>query len=286
MSLFYKIGGLTFRTEDYFDEEAKHHLSFYATEETDSPDVIFTVHTDCSNILPPAGKMIAEVNCRKWYELPDGGFAFVDQIPDLSDQILNLVVCDKDFRQTEAWFCPKSIMGLDVDKRPYHMIQEVLRYTYLFANGTIIHASSLAYQGKGLLFSAPSGTGKSTHTGLWKKFAPGTEIVNDDMPVIRKIGDTVHLYGAPWSGKNSIHANIDVPLSAIVFIERSATCSLTPMDKAEAIFRIFEAIRKPIVPALAEKNLDVLAQMVETLPIYLLKCDMSEEAVKTSMQAL
>ncbi len=286
MSLYYKIGGLTFRTDDYFDDEAKYHLSFYQTEETKAPDVCFTIHTDCEDIPEPIGKMVTEVNCRKWYELPSGGYAFVDQIPGLSEKILNLVVCDSTFRQIEAWFCPKSVMNLTVDKRPYNMIQEVLRYTYLFANGTIIHASSLAYKGKGLLFSAPSGTGKSTHTGLWKKFAPGTEIVNDDMPIIRKVGNTVQLYGAPWSGKNSIHSNLEVPLSAIVFIERATTCSLTPMDKTEAIFRIFEAIRQPIVPALAEKNLDVLAQMVETLPIYLLRCDMSENAVKTSMQAL
>ncbi len=286
MSLFYKIGGLTFQTEDFFDDDAKYHLSFYQTEQTDTPDIRFIIHTDCSDIQPPKGKLVAEVNCRKWYETEDGGYAFVDQIPGLSDKILNLIVCDQSFQNVEAWFCPSSVLNLDQDRRPYHMIQEVLRYSYLFAGGTIIHASSLAYQGKGLLFSAPSGTGKSTHTGLWKKFAPGTKIVNDDMPVIRKIGDRVHLFGAPWSGKNSIHENIEVPLSAIVFIERAKSCDLSPMDKTEAIFKIFEAIRKPIVPLLAEKNLDVLAQMVETLPIYRLRCDISEEAVKAAMQAL
>ncbi|MBE7041318.1 MAG: hypothetical protein E7400_05055 [Ruminococcaceae bacterium] len=286
MSLFYKLGGLTIKTDDFFDDYAKHHLSFYETAKTDDVDVSYHIHTNCEHITPPSGMLITEVNSRQWFMMPDGGYAFVDYDRTLSDDIINMVVCAPDLKKVEAWFCPSSVMNLAADRRPYYMIHEVLRYALLPAGGTIIHASSLASDGKGLLFSAPSGTGKSTHTRLWTKYVPGTKIVNDDMPIVRMQGNTPYLYGAPWSGKNTIHENVAVPLSAIIFIERSTNCELIPMDKMDAVWELIKAIRKPVVPALAEKNLDVVSRIVENTPFYRLRCDMSEEAVKTSMQAL
>ena len=286
MSLFYNIGDLTIETPDNFTEEAKHHLSFYNTEPTEKPDIRFIIHTECEEIQMPKATLVTEVNRRKWYSMPDGGYAFVDKIEEFSDKILNLVVMSPDFSKVEVWFCPSALMSLTNDPRPYHVIQEVLRYALLPKNGTIMHASALAYQGQGVLFSAPSGTGKSTHTGLWQQYAPGTEIVNDDMPVIRMQKNRPHLYGAPWSGKNSIHKNLTVPLSAIVFLERATECRLVPMNKADAVWELFESIRKPVIPCLAEKNLDVIGQIVENLPIYRLYCNISEDAVKTDMQVL
>ena len=77
-----------------------------------------------------------------------------------------------------------------------------------------------------------------------------------------------------------------VPLSAIVFIERDTRCSLTPMEPMEAVWRLLDAIRKPAMPFLAEKNMDILSRLIEGLPVYLLRCDISEAAVHTAMQAL
>lgn len=286
VSLYYKLGGLTIKTDDFFDDYAKSNLSFYETNETDTADISFHIHTNCEHITPPCGSLIAEVNSRQWYMTTDGGYAFVDYDRTLSDGIINMVVCAPDFKKVEAWFCPSSVLNLPKDRRPYFMIHEVLRYALLPVGGTIIHASSLAYGGKGLLFSAPSGTGKSTHTRLWTEYMPGTKIVNDDMPIVRMHDNIPYLYGAPWSGKNTIHENVEVPLSAIIFLERGTTCELIPMDKMDAVWEIMKAVRKPIVPTLAEMNLDVISRIVENIPFYRLRCDMSEEAVKTSMQAL
>ncbi len=285
MSLFYKIGGLTIQMGSYFHPEGMHHLSFYQTEEVQNPDITFEIHTNCENIAPPYGTLVAEVNKRKWFKL-DNGYAFMDKIEEFSDKIINLMVADETFRHIELWLCPSEFIMLTDDQRPYHLTQEILRYAFLFHNGTIIHSSSLAFENKGLLFSAPSGTGKSTHTGLWKQYVPGTIIVNDDMPVVRLENEKPFLYGAPWSGKNSIHQNMRVPLSAIVFLERSAECSLTPMDPMEAVWKLLEAIRKPVIPELAEKNLDIIAKIIESLPVYRLCCDISAEAVKVAMKAL
>lgn len=286
VSLFYKFGSLTVQTDDYFYPDEKKHLAFYETEPTENPEVTFIVHKNCKDISVPPGEQIAIVNKRRWYRL-ENGYAFADIIEEFSEnQIFNLMIADEGFRRIEVWLCPSELLMLNKDSRPYHMLQEILRYALLFHNGTVIHASSLAYDGKGLLFSAPSGTGKSTHTGLWKKYVPGVEIVNDDMPFIFMKNGTPYLCGAPWSGKNSIHKNLSVPLSALVFIERSPRCLLTPMAPSEAVWKLFEAVRKPVVPDLAEKNLDIIAAIIEAVPAYRLQCDMSFEAVQTSMQAL
>lgn len=285
MSSFYTFGGLTVKTDALFHTEGLYHLSFYESPATDTPDITFTVHPECDHIPEPNGTLIAEVNKRRWYKT-ETGYAFVDKIEEFTDKILNLMVADETFSHIELWLCPTTLLQVKRDERPYHLTQEILRYAFLFREGTIIHASSLAYNGKGLLFSAPSGTGKSTHTELWTKYAPGTEIVNDDMPIVRLENGVPYLYGAPWSGKNSIHKNLRVPLKAIVFIERGTTCSLTPMDPMDAVWKLFEAVRKPVIPELAEKNLDIMGKIIEALPVYRLQCDISKTAVETSMKAL
>lgn len=286
MSGFYRLAGLTIQTDEfYFDEGAK-QLEAYRVSPTDEPDVTYTIHTNCTGLKPPQGTLVSEVNKRYWYTLPNGGYAFYDRVEEIRDDILNLIVADSEFRHIEAWLCPSEWLDFDPDRRAYNLIQEMLRYALLFRDGTVIHASSLAYQNQGLLFSAPSGTGKSTHTRLWRRYAPGAIIVNDDMPMVRVENGTPYLYGAPWSGKSVVHQNVCVPLRAIVFLERGTVCTLEPMEPTEAVWRLFTAMRKPVVPTLAEKTMDVVSKLIEGLPTYLLHCDMSEEAVRTSMQAL
>ncbi|MBQ4518552.1 MAG: hypothetical protein II997_08215 [Clostridia bacterium] len=285
MSLRYTLGGLTVKTDALFHTEGLYHLSFYEAPATDTPDITFSVHPECDSISEPTGTLIAEVNKRRWYKT-ENGYAFVDKIEEFTDKILNLMIADETFSHIDLWLCPTALLHVTRDERPYNLTQEILRYALLFREGTIIHASSLAYDGKGLLFSAPSGTGKSTHTNLWTKYAPGTEIVNDDMPIVRLENGVPYLYGAPWSGKNSIHKNLRVPLKAIVFIERGKTCSLTDMDSMDAVWKLFEAVRKPVIADLAEKNLDIMAKIIEALPVYRLQCDISQEAVETAMKAI
>jgi len=287
MSLFYKIAGLTLCCEDGIDEESKKTLAPYRVEPVDQADIYFSFHFNCTGLDEPKGELLADINARRWYRLAEGGYAFVDQTDELSKKIINLVVAKDDFSQVEAWFCPWEILQKETDeKRPYHLMGEVLKYAVLQREGLIIHASSLAYNGKGVLFSAPSGTGKSTHTALWQKHLPGTVIVNDDMPIIRMEEGIPLLCGAPWSGKNSINQNICVPLAAIVFLKRGTSCSLVPMKPIDAVWRIYDAVRKPVVAELAKESLDRIEEILEKVPVFELTCDISEEAVKTAMKTI
>ena len=89
-------------------------------------------------------------------------------------------------------------------------------------DGIILHAAVISLDGRAYAFSAPSGTGKSTHIKLWKKaFGDRVKIVNGDKPLIRYIDGTLYAYGTPWCGKERYNANTKAPLDSVCFISRA-----------------------------------------------------------------
>ena len=149
--------------------------------------------------------------------------------------------------------------------------------------GGVLHSSSIAYKGQGVAFSAPSGTGKSTHTGLWKEvFGNAVDIVNDDKPAIRFDGDQAMLYGTPWSGKTDFNRNIAVPLRAIVIIERGEKNAIRRLDTVDSMFHLTTQISRPYYDeALGLQTLDFTERLLAHVPIYCLTCNISREAVMT-----
>lgn len=93
----------------------------------------------------------------------------------------------------------------------------------------MIHASVIAYEGKGYVFLGRSGTGKSTHSRLWLEHISGTWLLNDDNPVIRVIDDQVLVYGTPWSGKTPCYKNEAMPLGGVVRLSQA------PYNKIEQL---------------------------------------------------
>ena len=85
----------------------------------------------------------------------------------------------------------------------------------------MVHASVVAYEGGAYMFLGRSGTGKSTHSSLWLKHVPDTYLLNDDNPVIRVEGDSVNIYGTPWSGKTPCYKNEVLPLKASVRLSQA-----------------------------------------------------------------
>lgn len=156
-------------------------------------------------------------------------------------------------------------------------------------DGLMLHSSCIAMDGRAYLFSADSGTGKSTHTGLWKQyFGDRVTYINDDKPIVRKIDGVYRAFGTPWSGKTDLNTNISAPVAAIVFIERGETNSIEPMDrvKDQVAVRFLEQTVRP-------KNFDLMDSMLQTAddlltatPIFRLRCNISEDAVLTSYTCL
>lgn len=153
-------------------------------------------------------------------------------------------------------------------------------------NRILMHGASIEYNGHAFLFTAPSGTGKSTHIRLWKKYLGNdVKIVNGDKPFI-SLEDEPLIYGAPWAGKENWHRNCSMPLKAICFVKRGTENSIKKVDAAECLPLLFKQVYLPCDAIAAGLTLELVDLLVKKVPLYILTCDMSEEAVRCSFETL
>ncbi len=154
-------------------------------------------------------------------------------------------------------------------------------------NGILLHSSCIVVDDYAYAFSADSGTGKSTHTELWlKHFGDRAYILNDDKPAIRLIDGTVYACGTPWSGKYDYSTPKVVKLAGICFLNRSETNYIKKAETSKAVFNIFSQTVRKLNQAKMENLFDVLEQIFAKVPLYELGCNISDEAVLTSYNAM
>lgn len=153
-------------------------------------------------------------------------------------------------------------------------------------NGILLHSSAVVYNGKAYLFSAPSGTGKSTHTQLWLKRFKGSYILNDDKPAIMLTDKGIYVYGTPFSGKTDLNVNTGVPLKAICALERGEKNSISRIDNDEALYRILNQTVRPYNEDRMIQVLDILDKILTSIPMYKLYCNTDIEAAEVSYNAM
>ena len=165
-------------------------------------------------------------------------------------------------------------------------INNSLMLLYAFASAPYMtlemHASVIGNGGKGYLFLGKSGTGKSTHSSLWLKYIEGSELMNDDNPVVRVGEDGVaRVYGSPWSGKTPCYRNVSAPVGAIVRIRQAKHNTITRQNVLEAYASVysscsgFKADRK-----IADGQHGILEHIALNVPCYTLDCLPDEEAAR------
>ena len=144
----------------------------------------------------------------------------------------------------------------------------------------ILHASFIKWRKKGILFSAPSSTGKSTQADLWQKYL-GAEIINGDRAGIRKKDGVWRAYGLPYAGSSKIYRNESATLSAIVVLEQAEENCICPLGKTEAVARLLPEFSLHRWNAtFMNEAMDLIAEIVEDVPVYLLKCRPDKQAVE------
>lgn len=170
-----------------------------------------------------------------------------------------------------------------------HMCSCLSFYTQLMDHGGIlIHSSAVVMDGKAYLFSAASGTGKSTHTGLWQQVfgADRARILNDDKPAVRLENGEWFAYGTPWSGKTARNLNLRVPLAGIAILERGQTNEITRFSGLQAVQTLLTQTLKAENMAMRIKQLDMLDKLIGQVPVWKLKCNMEPEAAITAYEAM
>ena len=195
---------------------------------------------------------------------------------------ITIALNDEEFRFFEKKY-PEAERGLI----EYMMTGNLFYSALLKRNGLLLHASAVELDGRAYLFSAPSGTGKSTHTALWREhFGNRARIINDDKPAIRIQKDGIFVYGTPWSGKTDQNLNVKAPLCGIAFLERSKTNEIFPCKGTDVIKRLLEQTIRPAERSAVSLLMDHISTIVEKVPIYRLRCNISKDAVLTAFEAM
>ena len=145
-------------------------------------------------------------------------------------------------------------------------------------NAFLMHAAVINIDGQGVVFTAESGTGKTTRVMLWKKaFGKRMKVVNGDKPILRFVNDGLFACGTPWRGKEHLGENTRVPMKAVCFLQRGEEVSLRRMDAREIMLRLFKQVLVPSNPKLMGVFMNLMERFVKEVPFYLYTCNMYKE---------
>lgn len=161
--------------------------------------------------------------------------------------------------------------------------------TALLSRGVmLIHGSVIAVDGEGYMFTALSGTGKSTHVRLWRElFGKRAVMVNDDKPLVRVSESKSPLvYGTPWDGKHHLSTNIAVPLRVIVLLERGIDNEIHPISAEEAFPTLLQQSFRPDDPMLTVQALQLLSLLSQKVRFYRLHCNMKPDAARVAYEGM
>ena len=161
-------------------------------------------------------------------------------------------------------------------------IQRAFADRLLGFDTVLLHGSCVAVDGTAFLFTARSGTGKSTHTGLWRQvFGSRAVMVNDDKPFLQLRPEGVFACGSPWSGKHGLDSNVILPLGGICLLERGAENQIRPMEMAEALPMLLHQSYLP-----SEEACSLVHTLANRVPLWQMACNKAPQAAEVAFGAM
>lgn len=159
---------------------------------------------------------------------------------------------------------------------------------FLFHHDTLLlHGSALAVDGKGYLFTAHSGTGKSTHTRYWQQlFGARMVMVNDDKPFVTLSSEGVMLHGSPWSGKHGLDNNLSVPLKGICLLERGSENCIRQITPGEMLPMVQKQCYCPLDESKRENFLSLTEALTNMVPVWCMRCTKDPVAAEVAYNAM
>ena len=193
---------------------------------------------------------------------------------DIDREIKNAIDVQKKLRFSRGYLERLAILRKIVEKMLMHDV-------------FLIHGVALEHEGKGYLFTAKSGVGKTTHAELWQKYfgKENVRIINGDKPLIKVEDGRFFAYGTPWCGKEGYSINARCEIKAVCFIVRSEDNSITKIGEEEALTRLMSQVMV-VDSADFTKQFDLLCSMVEKLPMYKLMCNKTTDAARVAYEGM
>ena len=265
MTRHYKVAGHTFSVTG--KDEVFEQMESYEPFRCEDGEPLFSLTID-SGVVPeytevyPSKKKVGMIPGRT----ASGNYVFDYKSKTKSEGCL---ICSNDFREGQL------IITGDIPTR-------FLRILYALATAgkdtLVLHAVVVSYGGKGYMFIAPSGTGKSTHAQLWLEHIEGTELVNDDFPVVR--GNMV--YGSPWGWRTPCYRNVSYPIGGMVRLSQASFNKIRRLSSIEAYMNLFvsSADKKYFGSRIADKMHQLEERLASTIPMWHLECLPDEAAAR------
>ncbi len=199
------------------------------------------------------------------------GGGYVIEVSNFDGELCSVVQSNADFSECHV--------ALRSDKTPLRSfgLNNCMMMAFAFSSACkqtiLVHASVIRKDGKGYLMTAPSGTGKSTHTWLWYKNIPGCDLMNDDNPIVRVVDGKPTVFGSPWSGKTRCYRNTQAPVGAIVRIRQNDHNEIRPLPPTQALAVLLPSVSSMKWDSVVYNGIcDTLASIIEMVGVYELGC--------------
>jgi len=240
-------------------------------------------------ILPDGAQLLVESSLNRTYKLGGSTHFLHTQGEVVSSIIVNndysecILNIEPSFCSLHADFEKQTLINCEIVTE----IRKILTGRLAVDRGLCLHSCVINYNGNGVLFSAVTKTGKSTHAHFWQEVFPGTEIINGDNGFCRVLDDCPFVFGAPWCGDSNEYINKTLPVSAIVFIERAPENSIEKLGALDAFMRLSARCYMPFWDKdLVNKTMDTVEYMTREVACYLLKCRPDRDAVRIAHHEL
>ena len=191
------------------------------------------------------------------------------------------MVTDEHYQHADVLLVDEPLFGINNALMVMYALSTACLKTALF------HSSVVSNAGYAYMFLGKSGTGKSTHSSLWLKHISGTELVNDDNPVVRRMPDGFYVFGSPWSGKTPCYRNVSYPLGGVVQLSQA------PYNKIERLRPL--TAYAALVPSISGKRWDKQVaeglhqteeMMAGEVAVWHLECLPDEAAARLSSETI
>ena len=275
--IYYKVAEHAFALEMGGNENVMLNLRQYDPFVTDpTENVLFRIQV-CSEPLETDGFEL------EWKQEDEGQHILAGHLGEkpcyqffLHNRLMSVMVCSTDYKRAEVFAERNNPFGINNALMVMYALATAEKHTALF------HSSVVSYKGRAYMFLGKSGTGKSTHSSLWLKYIEGTELVNDDNPVVRYLDDgSIYVYGSPWSGKTPCYRNVSYPLGAIVDLSQAPKNVIRRFRPIEAYAALIASISgKRWDSKLAEGLHETENLLATNASVWHLDCLPDEEAAQ------
>lgn len=195
----------------------------------------------------------------------------------LHDRLASWLTCPRDFSKGDLF-----VTGYATKFSLNNALMAMFAFSTMPYHTLLFHSAVVSHHGHGYMFLGVSGTGKSTHARLWLQHIEGSELINDDNPVVRVYEDgSAYVFGSPWSGKTPCYRNVKYPLGGIVKLKQAPANKIQRVKGIDSYIVIkTSASRMTWDRLLADHLYQTVNFMAQKVPVWFLECLPDEAAAR------